>query len=71
VTEPTTEAATTAIVPTARDANVPSPDRNMPAIAMITVIPETTTARPEVAAATAMASYVSRPLSRSSRSRRM
>ena len=43
--------ATTIIVPIANDMNVLSPESSMPAIAMITVKPEISTARPDVAAA--------------------
>ena len=42
----------------------------MPAIATTTVPPETTTARPDVAAAISTASSGLRPLARSSRARR-
>ena len=63
--------ATTSIAPTEKDMNVLSPERNMPAIAISTVIPETRTARPEVAAAAASAAPSLRPAFRSSRSRRM
>ena len=51
--------------------NVVLPVRNMPAIAMITVMPEISTARPDVAAAMSSASSLLRPAARSSRSRRM
>ena len=47
------------------------PERNIPAIAAITVRPEISTARPEVAAAASSAAPGSRPRARSSRSRRM
>ena len=63
--------ATTRIVPSANAMKVLSPLRNMPAIATITVSPEISTARPDVAAATCSASRGSRPAARSSRSRRM
>ena len=46
------------------------PARNMPAIAAITVKPETSTARPDVAAAALSAASGERPASRSSISRR-
>ena len=46
VSEPTTAMATTRIVPVANDRNVAAPPKYMPAIAAITVIPETSTARP-------------------------
>ena len=51
--------------------NVLSPERNMPAIAIRTVMPETRIARPEVAAAAARAALSLRPARRSSRSRLM
>ena len=46
------------------------PDRNMPAMAAMTVKPEIRTARPEVAAATSSAAAEERPLSFSSIIRR-
>ena len=51
VSEPATAIATTVIVPTAKEVKVAAPARNMPAIAIATVTPENSTARPEVAAA--------------------
>ena len=71
VSEPSIATATTSIVPTEKDMNVLSPERNMPAIAIRTVMPETRTARPEVAAAASSAALSLRPAARSSRSRRM
>ena len=71
VNEPIIATATTIIVPIANDMNVLSPEKNMPAIAIITVIPEISTARPEVAAAASSAADSLRPARRSSRSRRM
>ena len=62
--------ATTRIVATPNDAKVVSPVRNMPAIAAITVMPETSTERPEVAAAASIAARSLRPAARSSRARR-
>ena len=70
VTEPIIATKTTIIVPTEKDMNVLSPERNMPAIATITVMPETSTARPDVAAAASSAAPSLRPAARSSRSRR-
>ena len=70
VKDPTTATATTMIVPVAKDWNVAAPARYMPDIAIITVKPETSTARPEVAAAAANEASSLRPASRSSRSRR-
>ena len=69
VSEPSIATATTIIVPTANDMNVLSPEKNIPAIAMITVKPEISTARPDVAAATSSDASELRPAARSSRSR--
>ena len=52
VSEANIAIATTSMVPSANEMNVLSPLMNMPAIATITVRPEISTARPEVAAAT-------------------
>ena len=49
--EPSTATATTRIVPMPNETNTALPARNMPAIAAMTVKPEISTARPEVAAA--------------------
>ena len=54
----------------ANDRNVAAPPKYMPAIAAITVIPDTSTARPDVAAAASSAASSERPRARSSRSRR-
>jgi hypothetical protein len=62
--------ATTSIVPTANELNTTLPAKNMPAMAIITVTPETSTARPEVAAANSSAAALERPASRSSILRR-
>ena len=70
VSEPIIATATTMIVPMPKDMNVLSPVRNMPAMAMMTVRPEMSTARPEVAAAISIASRGGFPAARSSRSRR-
>jgi hypothetical protein len=70
VSEPTTATATTIIVPMANDTNVLSPEKNIPARAIITVIPEMSTARPDVAAAASRAGDSLRPARRSSRWRR-
>ena len=70
VSEPTTAIATTRIVPVANDMNVAAPPKYMPAIAAITVMPEISTARPEVAAAASSAASSESPRARSSRSRR-
>ena len=61
---------TTVIVPTANEMKVGSPLSSIPAIAAITVTPETSTARPEVAAAAASEASAERPALLSSRSRR-
>jgi hypothetical protein len=71
VSEPATATATTMIVPTANDRNTGCPTTNMPDIATITVNPEISTARPDVAAAASSAAALSRPAARSSRWRRM
>ena len=63
--------ATTLTVATANDSKVASPVMNMPDMAIITVIPEISTARPEVRAAASRDSCGLLPLARSSRSRRM
>ncbi len=70
VMEPIMATSTTVIAPTPSAVNVWSPARNMPAIATITVTPEISTARPEVAAAVRIASRCEAPRARSSRSRR-
>ena len=62
--------ATTRMVPSAKAMKVFSPLMNMPAIATITVAPEMSTARPDVAAAASSADDSLRPAARSSRSRR-
>ena len=61
VIEPSIATATTRMPPVANDMNVGSLDRYMPAIAIITVKPETSTARPEVAAAASIAASLLRP----------
>ena len=70
VSDPSTAIATTRIVPVANDANVSAPPKYIPAIAMITVMPEIRTARPEVEAAASRAASSDSPRARSSRSRR-
>jgi hypothetical protein len=62
--------ATTSIVLTPKPTKIGLPANNSPAIAVSTVMPETSTARPEVAAATSTASCTERPRSRSSMTRR-
>ena len=61
VSEPIIAMATTRIVPIAIEAKPLSPVMNMPAMAAMTVKPETSTARPEVAAAASSAASGSRP----------
>src|SRR5215207_10269505 len=51
VRDPTTVVATARIIPIANDENSDAPAKNNPASEIMTVTPETTTARPEVAAA--------------------
>ena len=70
VTEPSIAAPTTRIVPVAKPWNVAEPVKYIPAMATMTVRPEISTARPEVAEAILSASSLLRPSRRSSRSRR-
>ena len=70
VSDPTIAIATTRIVPVANERKVGAPARYMPPMAIITVKPETSTARPDVAAAASSAASSLRPAARSSRSRR-
>ena len=70
VTEPIMATATTMIAPTPSAVKVRPPAKNMPAMATMTVKPETSTARPEVAAAVWTASILVAPRAFSSRSRR-
>ena len=70
VNEPSTAIATTMIVPVANDMKVALPVTYMPAIAMITVTPETSTARPDVDAAACRDTSSEFPAALSSRSRR-
>ena len=51
MSEPATAMPTTAIVPSAMPVNWSMPVRNSPAMAIITVTPETRIARPDVPAA--------------------
>ena len=71
VTDPSTATETTRMVPIANAEKIEKPDRNMPDIATATAMPETTTARPDVAATTEIACSTESPFARSSRSRRM
>ena len=70
VSDPSIATATTMIVPVANEMNVAAPPRYMPAMAIMTVMPEISTARPEVAAAASIAASLLRPAARSSRARR-
>ena len=70
MTEPSIATPTTRMLPTPKETNTGLPAKNMPAMAAMTVKPEMSTARPEVAAAISSASSAERPLSRSSISRR-
>jgi len=69
VSEPSIAIATTRMVATPNEAKIGSPVRNMPAIATITVSPEMSTERPEVAAAISSAACGLLPAARSCRSR--
>ena len=71
VIDPSIAMATTMIEPVASPANSASPAKYRPAMAAITVRPETSTVRPDVAAAAFSAASLLRPALRSSRSRRM
>ena len=71
MSDPIIATATTRIVPMPNEEKIGLPEKNMPAMAAMTVKPEISTARPEVAAATSSASAGERPLSRSSVIRRM
>ena len=71
MSEPSIATATTIIVPAPNDLKSWSLENNMPAIAIRTVMPETRTERPDVAAAASRAAPSLRPAFRSSRSRLM
>jgi hypothetical protein len=58
------------MVPMPKETKIGLPEKNIPAMAAMTVKPEMSTARPDVAAATARASSDERPLSFSSIMRR-
>ena len=58
MSEPSIATATTIIVAIEKDMNVLSPENSMPAIAIRTVTPEISTARPEVAAAASSAALL-------------
>ena len=70
VIEPSIATATTSIVPMPKPTKIGLPANSSPAIAVITVTPEMSTARPDVAAAISSAASGEWPLSRSSISRR-
>ena len=70
VSEPITVTATTSIVPMPKAEKIGLPANSSPAIAVITVRPEMSTARPDVAAAISSAASAEWPLSRSSIMRR-
>jgi hypothetical protein len=61
VTDPTTAATTTNIVPIASEVKIAFPARNIPAMATSTVAPEMSTAIPDVPAARSSASRGDRP----------
>ena len=69
MSEPIIATPTTIIVARPNEAKVASPVKNMPAMATITVRPEISTDRPEVAAAASSAAPPLRPAARSSRRR--
>ena len=70
VIEPSTATATTSIVPMPKAEKIGLPANSSPAIAVITVRPEMSTARPDVAAAISSAASAEWPRSRSSIMRR-
>jgi len=70
VSDPSMATPTTTTVPVAQAVKVAAPARYIPAIDVITVRPDTSTARPEVAAAASIAGCLARPAARSSRTRR-
>ena len=70
VIDPSTATATTSIVPMPKPTKIGLPANSSPAIAVITVRPEMSTARPDVAAAISTAASAEWPRSRSSIMRR-
>ena len=70
VIEPSIATATTSIVPMPKPMKIALPANSSPAIAVSTVMPEISTARPDVAAAISTAASVEWPRSRSSIIRR-
>ena len=69
VSEPIIATPTTIIVAMPNERYVLSPENSIPAIATITVAPEISTERPDVAAAASSAARGDLPAARSSRSR--
>jgi hypothetical protein len=69
VSDPSMAMPTTIIVPMPKPRYALSPENTIPAMAMITVTPEISTERPEVAAAASSAARWPLPAARSSRSR--
>jgi hypothetical protein len=70
VTDPIIATATTMIAPMPSAVKMLRPAKNIPAMAIMTVEPAISTARPELAAAVWTASSLLAPFARSSRSRR-
>ena len=70
VSDPSIATATTSIVPIPKPTKIGLPANSSPAIAVITVIPEISTARPDVPAAISTAAATECPRSRSSIIRR-
>ena len=70
VSDPSIATATTTIVPVANEVKTDESARYMPAMAVMTVRPDTSTACPEVAAAASSAASLSRPAASSSFIRR-
>ena len=70
VSEPSIATATTSIVPMPKPTKIGLPANSSPAIAVSTVMPEMSTARPDVAAAISTAASAEWPRSRSSITRR-
>jgi hypothetical protein len=70
VSDPSMATATTSVVPMPKPTKIGLPANSSPAIAVITVRPEISTARPDVAAASSTAAWAEWPRSRSSIIRR-
>ena len=71
VSDPSMATATTSMVPMPKPMKIGLPAKSSPAIAVITVTPEMSTARPDVPAAISTASSTEWPRSRSSIMRRV